>query len=118
MIESSKETPDIVKAKIREKAEALKAKREFEQQEYVEAQRRRQWRDGCDDLRQLDSQATLNDVAKRRSEQLEEKSRQQLQELEDEAQWSNAWDVDRKKKEIRERNDLAQAHTRNVDMKR
>jgi len=118
MIESSKETPDIVKAKIREKAEALKAKREFEQQEYVEAQRRRQWRDGCDDLRQLDSQATLNDVAQRRSEQLEEKSRQQLQELEDEAQWSTAWDVDRKKKEIRERNDLAQAHKRNVDMKR
>jgi len=115
---SQQETASDVKERIRAKALALKQKREAEQGEYVNHQRMRQWRDGCDDLRQLDSQATLNDVAQRRSEQLDEKARQQYQDLQDEDQWSNAWEVDRLRKEQRERRDLAAQHGRDQDQKR
>lgn len=118
LLSQQKETPQDVKARIKSKAMALKKKRESEQAEYVHHQRMRQWRDGCDDLRQLDSQATLNDVASRRAEQLEEKARQQHQELEDEDQWSNAWEVDRLRKEARERKDLANQHKRDKDQLR
>jgi len=117
-LEGNKETPLDRKEKIKARAMALRAQRKAEQEEYVNHQTQRQWRDSCDDLRQLDSQMTLNDVAERRKEQLGEKARQQFQELEDEKQWSNAWEVDRLQKEARERNDLARQHQRNTEMRR
>merc|ERR1711865_550699 len=51
-------------------------------------------------------------------EQLDEKARQQYQDLQDEDQWSNAWEVDRLRKEQRERRDLAAQHGRDQDQKR
>lgn len=117
-LEANKETPEDRKMKIKARAMQLKAHRQQEQADFVEAKRRQQWRDSCDDLRQMDSQLTLNDVAERRKEQLNEKNRQQLQDIEDENQWSNAWEVDRLRKEQRERTDLAMQHKRNEDMRR
>eukprot|EP00804_Cyclotella_cryptica_P023472 CCRYP_012132-RA/>CCRYP_012132-RA protein AED:0.30 eAED:0.30 QI:0/-1/0/1/-1/1/1/0/464 len=53
-------TPEQRMEQLRERAYALKAKREAERQEFVKECYRRQWRDSCDDLRAIDSKATLD----------------------------------------------------------
>ena len=58
---------------IRERAYALKAKREAERQEFVKECYERQWRDACDDLRAIDSKATLDRLAEDRKIMLEVK---------------------------------------------
>lgn len=116
-VENQQETPADRKLAIQKRAEELKAKRQADAQQYVNAQRANQWRASCDDLRQLDSQATLIDVAERRNEQLHEKNRQNMQDLEDEKQWADAWEVDRLRKERRELEDLANQHRRNEEMR-
>ncbi|KAL7515314.1 hypothetical protein ACHAXN_012779 [Cyclotella atomus] len=58
---------------IRERAYALKAKREAERQEFVKECYQRQWRDANDDLRAIDSKATLDRLAQDRKLMLESK---------------------------------------------
>ena len=118
LIENSKETTSERKAAIRARAEELRNKREAGKAEYVAIQRRKQWRDSCDDLRMLDSQATLNEVARRRAEQLTEKQMQQQQEQQDESQWTEAWEMDRLRKEQREQRDYESQRVRDLEMRR
>jgi hypothetical protein len=118
LLENSKETTEERKAKIRERANALKAKREAGNADYVRAMRQKQWRNGCDDLRDLDTQATVQEVARRRQEQLVERAYSNEREATDEKEWDKAWDSDRLRKEERERRDAGMQRKRNTDMKR
>ena len=59
---------------IRERAYALKAKREAERQEFVKECYQRQWRDACDDLRAMDSKATLDRLVQDRKIMVETKT--------------------------------------------
>lgn len=60
---------------IRKRAFELKAKREEERQVFVKECYEQQWRDQCDDLRALESQATLDRIVKDREQQIIENKR-------------------------------------------
>ena len=94
-VTSNVETATDRKEKIRARARALYDERKRQETDFVQTQRARQWRDASDDLRALDTHATLMDVAERRREQLFEKNRQQAQDIEDEQQWALAWEADK-----------------------
>lgn len=117
-VTSNVETAEDRKDKIRARAKSLYDSRKSQEGSYVQKQRARQWRDASDDLRSLDTQATLMDVAERRREQLFEKNRQQAQQIEDEQQWSLAWEQDRLQKEEREEMDSAKRGVMNQEMRR
>jgi hypothetical protein len=117
-VSSNVETADDRKNKIRARAKTLYDARKAQESGFVSTQRARQWRDASDDLRSLDTHATLMDVAERRREQLFEKNRQQAQQIEDEQQWSLAWEQDRLQKEAREEMDSAKRSVMNKEMRR
>lgn len=71
-------------AQIRERAYALKSQREAERQEFVKECYQRQWRDACDDLRAMDSKATLDRLAEDRRLMLEKNAAIQQQKSEEE----------------------------------
>lgn len=118
LLENSKQTTQERKDEIRDKADALRRQRQAGDEAYVKEMRAKQWRNGCDDLRDLDTQATVMEVARRRQEQLRERENQNQQAAEDEDQWTKAWEIDRLQKEARESRDLASQFKRNHDMKR
>jgi len=55
-------TPEERMERIRTRAYELKAKREAERKEFVKESYERHWRDNCDDLRAIDSKATLDRI--------------------------------------------------------
>jgi hypothetical protein len=116
-ISSSVETAEDRKASLKKRANALKAARLEQDQRFVAEMRGAQWRDSCDELRALDTQATLLDVADKRREQLGDRELQQAQLLEEDEQWSAAWDADRMKKEKRETDDMTKLKTQNEEMR-
>lgn len=69
------ETKEERKARIMERAHALKDARERERQEFVKSRYDLRWRDACDDARTLDSKAMALFMDKQRQEQIEEKLR-------------------------------------------
>lgn len=73
------ETPTERKKKLREKAFALRDKRESERRKYVQECYDRQWRDACDDARLLDGKALLRYVTDERINQIHEKSAKKIQ---------------------------------------
>jgi len=73
------ETPMERKTKLREKAFALRDKRESDRREYVQKCYDRQWRDACDDARLLDGKALLQYVTDERINQIHEKSKKKIQ---------------------------------------
>ena len=78
-------TPEQRMEHIRERAYALKAKREAERQEFVKECYQRQWRDSCDDLRVIDSKAIMDRLAEDRKLMMNVKNKmeQQQREIED-----------------------------------
>lgn len=78
-------TPEQRMEHIRERAYALKAKREAERQEFVKECYQRQWRDSCDDLRVIDSKAIMDRLAEDRKVMMNVKNKmeQQQREIED-----------------------------------
>jgi len=59
--------------RIRTRAYELKAKREAERQKFVKECYERQWRDACDDLRAIDSKATLDRIVGDRESMIKSK---------------------------------------------
>ena len=66
IIESQHETIEERMNKIRDKAHRLKEQRERERQSFVNNCYYRQWRDGCDEARKLESKAVIQQVIKDR----------------------------------------------------
>jgi len=69
------ETLDDRKARIRERALALRDAREKERQRQVQERLDQQWRDACDDARLLDSQALARFMSQERHAQIQDKMR-------------------------------------------
>lgn len=67
------ETQEDRKARIMERAYALRDARERDRQEYVKKRYDDQWRDSCDDARTLDSKAMVKFIHKERVRQIHEK---------------------------------------------
>ncbi len=59
---------------IRKRAYELKARRESERQKFVKECYERRWREACDDLRALDSKATLDRLMKDRKAMIQKKT--------------------------------------------
>lgn len=81
------ETLEDRKMRIKERAYALKEAREKERQEYVTACYNAQWRDACDDARNLDSKAMTQFMHKERISQMELNKVKQQQEEEQEREF-------------------------------
>eukprot|EP00936_MAST-01D_sp_MAST-1D-sp1_P001102 g1102.t1 len=111
------ETAEDRKESLRRRAEALREERERQDALFVAEKRQQQWLNSADDLRLLESQASLLDVAERRRVQLEEKRLAQLQQLEEDRRWGEAWEADRVKKTQREADDLAKQKRINSEMR-
>jgi hypothetical protein len=111
------ETAEDRKTSLRRRAEALRAERESMDRAFVAEKRQQQWRDSADDLRLLESQATLLDVSERRRVQLEERRLTQLQQLEEDRRWAEAWEADGAKKAQREIDDVTKLRRINGEMR-
>jgi hypothetical protein len=77
-------TPQQRMEQIRSRAYALKAQREAERQEFVKECYQRQWREACDDLRAIDSKATLDRLAEDRKLMMLTKEAMEKNKVEDE----------------------------------
>jgi len=75
-------TPEQRMEQIRERAYALKEKREAERQEFVKECYERQWRDSCDDLRVIDSKAIMDRLAEDRKLMVNAKKKMEQQQRE------------------------------------
>lgn len=98
------DTQESRKAKIMERAMALKDKREGTRAAYVQEAYDRLWRDSCDDARTLDSKAMLQFVNKERIAQIQDKLKRKERLSEQENDFYGAWqehlaDYDRKEAE-------------------
>ncbi|OQR86406.1 hypothetical protein ACHHYP_10573 [Achlya hypogyna] len=99
------ETPEQRKAKMIARATELKAKREAARQAYVEEKRSQLYRQGCDDIRTIDSAAVMAQVVAERETQLAAAAARQKDEAAYEAQMASLWAEDIAKKEAREKRD-------------
>jgi hypothetical protein len=70
---ASVETTEQIKERMLARALQLKAVRDEERRGFVQAMYDKQWRDSCDDARNLDSKAMLKWIAEQRKEQLDER---------------------------------------------
>lgn len=109
------ETQEDRKARIMDRAHALKDSREKAQQEYVKKAYDKQWRLACDDARLLDSEALEKFMSDERLRQIEEKRRNKIElsgaENDFLDEWKRQLDVieerDRKKLQTQKDADLA-----------
>ncbi|DAZ93323.1 TPA: hypothetical protein N0F65_003274 [Lagenidium giganteum] len=111
------ETPEDRKHKMIQRALELKERREQERRAIVEEKRLQQYRESCDDLRHTDSMKLQTIVLKERDGQLDERKRLLEEERKYEAQMAELWELDRQKKEERERMDKESAIKRNEEVK-
>lgn len=90
-------------------ARDLKAKREDERKQFAQAQLERQWRLGCDDLRDLEGEQFKNYCLAKVQDQRNEKIMARVASRDEEEKWATAWEqermkqVDRDDRENRER---------------
>jgi hypothetical protein len=85
------ETQEDRKARIMERAHALKDSRERAQQDYVKKAYDRQWRLACDDARLLDSEALEKFMSDERLRQIEEKRRNKIALSDSENDFLDEW---------------------------
>lgn len=111
---SKVETVEERKARIMERAYALRDARESARLEYVKRRYDDQWRDACDDARTLDSESMTAFMAKERLRQMEEKIKKKQMLNSDETAWLAEWnrqldiiaERDRAKLEYRKKCDM------------
>ena len=87
------ETQEDRKARIMERAYALRDAREAARQKIVEEAYNLRWRDSCDDARTLDSKAVELFMNEERLRQIEEKKKRKQELSENENAWLKEWSV-------------------------
>lgn len=107
------ETQEDRKARIMERAYALRDERERARQEHVKAALDQQWRDACDDARTLDSEALLLHVSKERKAQIDEKIKNKIRLTDDEKKFNEEWKKHVENLEIIEKQ--KEEHRRQID---
>ncbi|KAJ3276971.1 hypothetical protein HDV01_000023 [Terramyces sp. JEL0728] len=99
---------------MRERMAELRLVRENERKLIVKEKLNQQWRQGCDELRQLESKILIKQVAKDRAVQLIEKEEKKKLEKKEAEYYDKLWEQGRLKKEERERRDHQVAYDRSV----
>tara|TARA_B110000977_G_scaffold199915_2_gene288694 strand:+ start:148 stop:1494 length:1347 start_codon:yes stop_codon:yes gene_type:complete len=105
-------TPEERHAALVERARALVAKREEERAQFAEQQLYRQWRAGCDGVRQGDSNAMKECALAGRSAQVERKAAEKEQALLEKIAHDEAYERERLKKEARYLSDVEERKKR------
>lgn len=85
------ETQEDRKARIMERAYALRDERERIRQHFVKDALDRQWRDACDDARTLDSEALLALMDQERKQQILDKTQRKSKLKSDEQKFNEEW---------------------------
>ncbi|KAJ3321783.1 ubiquinol-cytochrome c reductase core subunit 1 [Boothiomyces sp. JEL0866] len=99
---------------MRERMTELRLVRENERKAVVKEKLDQQWRQGCDELRQLESKILIKQVAKDRALQLLEKEEKKALEKKEAEYYDKLWEQGRLEKEERERRDHQVTHDRNI----
>lgn len=107
------ETPADRKARIMERAYALRDAREKARLEYVRKKLDDQWRDSCDDARTLDSKALLRFMNDERLNQIKEKREKKQMLSQQEDKFFEEWN--RQLEELAKRDAQKNEYRRRVD---
>lgn len=107
------ETPADRKARIMERAYALRDAREKARLEYVRKKLDDQWRDSCDDARTLDSKALLKFMNEERLNQIKEKKQKKQMLSQQEDQFFEEWN--RQLEELAKRDSQKNEYRRKID---
>ncbi|KAM8960896.1 LOW QUALITY PROTEIN: cilia- and flagella-associated protein 53-like [Pelodytes ibericus] len=102
-MEAMKETPLERQARIRARTRCLKAKTERERQAIVTEKLEQQFREHCEELRNMKSKMKLNEVCKERMAQLGLKDQLNRQRQEKEKLFAEIWEKDIAKEERNEK---------------
>ena len=108
-------TPEERKEALVARARALVAKREAERAQFAEQQLYRQWRAGCDGVRQGDSHAVLAKALAGRAEQVERKAAEKEAERRENLAFNALYEEERLKKEARHARDVKERKLRNEE---
>ncbi|ELT96543.1 hypothetical protein CAPTEDRAFT_143123, partial [Capitella teleta] len=112
---ASEETTLERQAKIRERAKALKEKREAERLQIVEKKLEQQFREQCEELRSTLSKRQQDQISAERMEQLRIKEQQKMREIEDDKVYAKLWYADIEAKAKREEADTQRIMMGNKD---
>lgn len=107
------ETQEDRKARIMDRAYALRDARERDRQEYVKKRYDDQWRDSCDDARTLDSKAMVKYIHQERVRQIKDKVEKKQQLSSQENSFLEEWN--RQLDAIARRDAEKDEHRRRVD---
>lgn len=93
-----RETPAQKATRMVAQARKLKAAREEKRRQFAQQMYNRQWREGCDDLRLIDSHNFARHCREQIADQRFEKAQKKLHEQRVESQWANIWENERLKR--------------------
>jgi len=94
---SQAEAPADRAKRLVKEARRRKEEREEKRKQFVEEQLERQWKDGCDDLRTIDSQFFNLHCRSEVLKQVEDHKMRQMEQEADRSRWANEWESARLK---------------------
>uniref|UniRef100_A0A3Q0SMA5 Cilia- and flagella-associated protein 53 n=1 Tax=Amphilophus citrinellus TaxID=61819 RepID=A0A3Q0SMA5_AMPCI len=104
-------------AKMREKAKALRDKRESERQQLVSEKLQQQFREQCEELRSIQSRFSEQQVSRERASQVRSRQKQQQRQQEEDRLFSELWAGDRRAKEEQESTRVQSQQQRNEEQR-
>jgi len=113
LMEAGEETTLERQARMRDRAKALKEKRENERLQFVQDKYDQQFRDQCEELRSTLSKREQDIVCAERLEQLRQKDDAAREKKAYDAMYAQLWEKDRQEKMAREEREAQAAHERN-----
>ncbi|KAF1387472.1 hypothetical protein PFLUV_G00079270 [Perca fluviatilis] len=113
-MEEKMETPVERQAKMRERAKALREKRETDRQKMVSEKMDQLFRDQCEELRTVQSQRREQQVCLERAAQLESRQQQRQRQRQEEQLFAELWEADRRAKDQKEEQEAQRRQNRNL----
>lgn len=98
-------------------ARQLKEEREKKRQDFAQKMYNRQWREGCDDLRMIDSERFTQQCNEEIQHQRVEKLQSRSQAIDDQKRWDDLWENERQKKIEREEDEARNRKAFNYETK-
>ncbi|XP_055369401.1 cilia- and flagella-associated protein 53 isoform X2 [Betta splendens] len=114
-LEETKETTAERQTRMRNKAEALRTRRETERQQLVSDRLEQVFRDQCEELRTLQSKRREQQVSVERAAQVRSRQEQQQRQQQEEKLFEELWEADRRAKDKREKTSERRQRQRNAE---
>lgn len=115
-MEQKEETTIERQAKMRERARALKDRRESERLQFVQEKYDQQFRNQCEELRSTLSKRQQDEVCAERLEQIRIKEVMEDEQRQEDQMYAHLWEQDMLAKAQREERDAKAAHERNTEV--